>query len=49
VVGAVDTRGVLQTDGFGWNPPRVLVQTELERGRSPLVSIPPFVRGFSRH
>ena len=28
---------------------RVLVQPEMERGRSPLVSIPPFGRGFSRH
>jgi hypothetical protein len=27
----------------------VLVQLEMERGRSPLVSIPPFGRGFSRH
>ena len=27
----------------------VLVQPELEKRRSPLVSIPPFVRGFSRH
>jgi hypothetical protein len=27
----------------------VLVQHEMERGRSPLVSIPPFGRGFSRH
>ncbi len=27
----------------------VLVQSEMERGRSPLVSIPPFGRGFSRH
>jgi len=27
----------------------VLVQPEMERGRSPLVSIPPFGRGFSRH
>jgi hypothetical protein len=27
----------------------VLVQREMERGRSPLVSIPPFGRGFSRH
>jgi len=27
----------------------VLVQREMERGRSPLVSIPPCGRGFSRH
>jgi hypothetical protein len=27
----------------------LLVQREMERGRSPLVSIPPFGRGFSRH
>jgi hypothetical protein len=27
----------------------VLVQPEMERGRSPLVSIPPFGRGFSRY
>jgi len=27
----------------------VLVQPEMERGRSPLVSIPPRGRGFSRH
>ena len=27
----------------------MLVQPEMERGRSPLVSIPPFGRGFSRH
>ena len=27
----------------------VLVQREMERGRSPLVNIPPFGRGFSRH
>jgi hypothetical protein len=27
----------------------VLVQPEMERGRSPLVSIPPFGRGFLRH
>ena len=27
----------------------VLVQPEMERGRSPLVSIPPLGRGFSRH
>ena len=27
----------------------VLVQPEMERRRSPLVSIPPFGRGFSRH
>jgi hypothetical protein len=26
-----------------------MVQPELERRRSPLVSIPPFGRGFSRH
>ena len=30
-------------------PDRELVQREMERGRSPLVSIPPFGRGFSRH
>jgi predicted nuclease of predicted toxin-antitoxin system len=30
-------------------PGSVLVQPEMERGRSPLVSIPPFGRGFSRH
>src|SRR5216683_2673180 len=29
--------------------PHVLVQPEMERGRSPLVSIPPFGRGFPRH
>ena len=29
--------------------PVVLVQPEMERGRFPLVSIPPFGRGFSRH
>ena len=29
--------------------PGVLVQPELEKRRSPLVSIPPFGRGFSRH
>jgi hypothetical protein len=28
---------------------RVLVQPEMEKRRSPLVSIPPFGRGFSRH
>ena len=27
----------------------VLVQPEMERGRSPLVSIPPLGRGFPRH
>ena len=27
----------------------VLVQPEMEKARSPLVSIPPFGRGFSRH
>jgi hypothetical protein len=27
----------------------VLVQPEMEKVRSPLVSIPPFGRGFSRH
>ena len=27
----------------------VLVQPEMERGRSPLVSIPPFGRRFSKH
>ena len=27
----------------------VLVQPEMERRRSPLMSIPPFGRGFSRH
>ena len=27
----------------------MLVQPEMERRRSPLVSIPPFGRGFSRH
>jgi hypothetical protein len=27
----------------------VLVQPEMERGRSPLVSIPPFGRRFTRH
>jgi hypothetical protein len=27
----------------------VLVQPEMEKRRSPLVSIPPFGRGFSRH
>jgi hypothetical protein len=27
----------------------VPAQPEMERGRSPLVSIPPFGRGFSRH
>ena len=27
----------------------MLVQPEMERGRSPLVSIPPFGRGFSSH
>src|SRR6266852_3161270 len=32
-----------------WRCPSVLVQPEMERGRSPLVSIPPFGRGFSRH
>ena len=31
------------------NEQNVLVQPEMERGRSPLVSIPPFGRGFSRH
>ena len=30
-------------------PDPVLVQPEMERGRSPLVSIPPFGRGFQRH
>jgi hypothetical protein len=30
-------------------PEGVLVQREMERGRSPLVSIPPCGRGFSRH
>jgi photosystem II stability/assembly factor-like uncharacterized protein len=34
---------------FGTGGPGVLVQPEMERGRSPLVSIPPFGRGFSRH
>ena len=29
--------------------PAVLVQREMERGRSQVVSIPPFWRGFSRH
>jgi len=29
--------------------PIVPVQRETESGRSPLVSIPPFGRGFSRH
>ena len=34
---------------FGGEPGEpVLVQREMERGRSPLVSIPPFGRGFSR-
>ena len=28
---------------------QVLVQPEMEKRRSPLVSIPPFGRGFSRH
>jgi len=27
----------------------VLAQREMEKGRSPLVSIPPFGQGFSRH
>ncbi len=31
------------------NRTAVLVQREMEKGRSPLVSIPPFGRGFSRH
>ena len=42
-------------DGVRDGPPNigcrrvVLVQPEMERWRSPLVSIPPFGRGFSRH
>src|ERR1700687_4249131 len=32
-----------------WSFKTVLVQRESERGRSPLVSIPPFGRGFLRH
>ena len=32
-----------------WLPGCVLAQRELERERFPLVSIPPFGRGFSRH
>jgi hypothetical protein len=38
----------LSTDGgvLIWS---VLVQPEMEKRRSPLVSIPPFGRGFSRH
>jgi len=32
-----------------WTALILLVQPELERGRSPLVSIPPCGRGFSRH
>jgi hypothetical protein len=32
-----------------WVAPTVLVQPEMEKRRSPLVSIPPFGRGFSRH
>ena len=39
----VDMRGNLGSVGA------VLVQPEMERARSPLVSIPPFRRGFSRH
>jgi hypothetical protein len=31
------------------NGGNVLVQPEMEKRRSPLVSIPPFGRGFSRH
>jgi hypothetical protein len=34
---------------FAYAETDVLVQPEMERGRSPLVSIPPFGRGFSRH
>ena len=36
-------------DGFTAAVYIVLVQPEMERGRFPLVSIPPFGRGFSRH
>jgi len=35
--------------GIGHPGPVVLVQREMEKRRSPLVSIPPFGRGFSRH
>src|SRR5208282_5702767 len=31
------------------DPPDVLAQPEMEKRRCPLVSIPPFGRGFSRH
>jgi hypothetical protein len=39
----------LPKDFFRVDAETVLVQREMERGRSPLVSIPPFGRGFSRH
>ena len=35
--------------GFSKGAAVVLVQPEMDRGRSPLVSIPPFGQGFSRH
>ena len=42
----------LKAAGIAVRPPGgwgVLVQPEMEKRRSPLVSIPPFGRGFSRH
>src|SRR6266436_3957933 len=42
---------IFPTNSLGAFPPspHVLVQPEMEKQRSPLVSIPPFGRGFSRH
>jgi hypothetical protein len=37
------------SDFFGAFGNSVLVQPEMEKRRSPLVSVPPFGRGFSRH
>jgi hypothetical protein len=45
----VVTRYRIHLEGRLLAPGTVLVQPEMERGRSPLVSIPHFGRGFSRH
>jgi hypothetical protein len=42
-------RGIHRNLRNDWFVGFVLVQPELEKRRSPLVSIPPFGRGFSRH
>jgi hypothetical protein len=41
--------GEFSTGTTGNFQPELTVQPEMERGRSPLVSIPLFGRGFSRH